>query len=401
VLLPESETWPLAAIKPAGGRSASKPISVAIYIHDLSPGGVERQSLVLARELQVRGVNVALVLHQVRGELLPLLPEGVPVVDLRSARTLQDVVRLTRFLRDDPPSVFMANVDHKNIAASFAKALAGSATKLVICQHNPLTSSFHATVNWKHRVVPFFYRLLASRIDHAVAVSNGIAEELVRTVGLPSRKVSTICNAVIGDDFQDRVNAPVDHPWLEAKDRPVFVSAGRLVEMKDHRTLLRAFATYLRQHPARLLILGTGPMREELEALARSLNVAEHVEFTGFVQNPLPYMAAADAFVLSSRCEGFGNVLVEAMGCGIPVVSSNCPHGPADILAHGRYGVLVPPQDSDAMADGLARVIVERHRWPAELLKSRADDFTYDACAESYLRLFRSLVERKPEAIAV
>lgn len=369
---------------------ADRRISAAIYIHDLSPGGVERQCLVLARELQERGVDIALVVHQLRGELLPLLPQGVPVVNLRSSRTLQDVSRLRRYLLDEQPDVFMANVDHNNIAAALANGLARTPTKLVICQHNPLSAGFHATVNWKHRVVPWCYRALSSRIDHAVAVSDGIAHELV-DAGIPSSKISTIFNAVIGDDFDDRANVPVTHPWLSKKDRPVFVTAGRLVEMKDHRTLLRAFAIHLQQRPSRLMLLGAGPMLDELRALAESLGIAEHVAFEGFVPNPLPYMRAADGFVLSSRSEGFGNVLVEAMGCGTPVISTDCPHGPGDILAHGQYGILVAPRDPEALAPAFSKMLDERDKWPRDRLRQRAGAFSYAACADNYADLFRSL----------
>ncbi|HEY0422009.1 MAG TPA: glycosyltransferase, partial [Rhodopila sp.] len=182
--------------------------SAAIYIHDLSPGGVERQSLVLADELRARGVDIVLVLHQLRGELIHLLPPGIPVVNLRSARTLQDVFRLRRYLQTEQPDVLVANVDHNNIAAALANILAGTKTKLIICQHNPLSAGFHATVNWKHRLVPMFYKVLSSRIDHAVAVSDGIARELINA-GLMPAKVSTILNAVIGDDFHDRSREPV------------------------------------------------------------------------------------------------------------------------------------------------------------------------------------------------
>lgn len=370
---------------------AEKRISAAIYIHDLSPGGVERQSLVLAQELLARGVDVVLVVHQMRGELMPLLPPGIPVVNLRSARTLQDVLRLRRFLLDEQPDVFMANVDHNNVAAALANALAGTETRLIICQHNPLSAGFHATVNWKHRVVPWFYRVLESRIDHAVAVSDGIARELVHA-GLPQAKISTIFNAVIGEDFDDRANLPVHHPWLLKKDRPVFVTAGRLVEMKDQRTMLRAFAIHVRQRPSRLMVLGSGPMLDELRALTRELEIAEHVAFEGFVPNPLPYMRAADGFVLSSRSEGFGNVLVEAMGCGTPVISTDCPHGPGDILGHGKYGILVPTRDPDAMALAFGLILDDRDRWPRERLRGRAAAFSYEACADRYAHLFRSLV---------
>ena len=336
-------------------------------------------------------MDAVLVVHQLRGELMPLLPPGIPVVNLRSARTLQDIFRLRRYLLDEQPDVFMANVDHNNIAAALANALAGTATKLVICQHNPLSAGFHATVNWKHRVVPWFYRILASRIDGAVAVSDGIAGEL-RRAGIPSGKISTIHNAVIGEDFETRANMPVQHPWLVKKDRPVFVTAGRLVEMKDHRTLLRAFALHRRSNPARLMLLGGGPMREELLNLAAELGIAGDVAFEGFVPNPLPYMKAADAFVLSSRSEGFGNVLVEAMGCGTPVLSTDCPHGPADILQHGKFGLLVPPQDPEALGSGFSRILSQRDAWPAAELRRRASGFSYDSCANGYARLFRDLL---------
>ncbi len=373
------------------GHPSDRQMSAAIYIHDLSPGGVERQSLVLAHELQRRGVDIVLVVHQLRGELLPLLPAGIPVVNLHSARTLQDVFRLRRFILKEQPDVFLANVDHNNVAAALAKALSGIETKLVICQHNPLTAGFHATVNWKHRVVPWLYRRLSNQIDHAVAVSDGIAHELIQA-GLPSDKVSTIFNAVIGDDFQERASLPIHHPWLVRRDRPVFVTAGRLVEMKDHRTLLRAFAIHLRQRPSRLMVLGVGPKLDELRSLAAELGIAEHVAFEGFVPNPLPYMRAADGFVLSSRSEGFGNVLVEAMGCGTPVISTACPHGPADILQHGIYGILVPPRDPEALAPAFGQVLDQRGRWPAALLRERAGAFSYGACADAYAGLLRSLV---------
>jgi glycosyltransferase involved in cell wall biosynthesis len=248
--------------------------------------------------------------------------------------------------------------------------------------------------------VPIAYRMLASRIDHAVAVSSGVADELVRYGGIPPDRVSTIYNAVIGSDFADRANAPMQPPiaqsWFEQRDRPIFVTAGRLVEMKDHRTLLSAFARYLATRPARLIILGNGPLQPMLEELVRTLGIVEHVCFAGFVNNPLPYMRHADAFVLSSRSEGFGNVIVEALGCGTPVVSTNCPHGPSDILEDGRYGLLVPPRDDEALARGMADLLDQRDRWPEALLRTRASMFSYATCADAYGRLFRLLADVAP-----
>jgi len=370
---------------------AADALHAAIYMHDLSAGGVERQCLTLARELQSIGVRVTLVLHQACGALADLVPSTLPVVDLNSRRALLDIPGLRRFIRQQRPDVFLANVDHNNIAAGIAKTIAGTKTRLVICQHNPLSATYHATVNWKHRVVPLCYRLLTPWIAHAVAVSGGIAHELISDAGLPRDKVSTIHNPVISADFAARSNAPVIHPWLNAGGPPVFITAGRLVEMKDHATLLRAFARVLAVQPARLLLLGTGPMQPALEQLVRELGIGDQVELTGYVANPLPYMRRAAAFVLSSRAEGFGNVLVEAMGCGTPVVSTDCPHGPAEILEDGRYGLLVPPRDPDTLAAAMVRVIQDRSPWPEDVLRNRASGFSDAACAMRYNRLIRRL----------
>lgn len=372
-----------------------KQLSVAIYVQDLSPGDVERQCLVLARELDARDVAVTLIVHRLAGALMPLLPDGVPVVALNGKRTLSDVLALRRYLRDARPDVLVANVDHINVAASIAKALAGTRTKLVICQHNPLVG-YHTTVRWKHRVLPWCYRAFSPFIAQAVAVSTGVARELSQLAGLPAGKISTIFNAVIGGDFEQRAAQPVDHPWLTDKDRPVYVTAGRLVESNDHRTLLRAFATHLRTRPGRLMILGGGPRLDELRGLAGELGIAEHVEFAGAVANPLPFIKAADAFVLSSLSQEFGNVLVEAMGCGTRVISTDCPHGPADILDGGRYGILVPPRNPEALAPAFGRIIDDAGRWPPDLLRARAATFSYDSCVDSYASLFKRLAAVSP-----
>ena len=366
--------------------------SVAIYMHDLSGGGVERQSLVLAEEFRRSGIEVTLVLHRRGGELTDELPAGLRVVDLNSSRTLGDIPRLMKFLRAERPHFLLSNLDMNNVAALLAKGLAFSGTRVVICQHNPLSSSFVASENWMHRFVAPGYRALRPLISGAVAVSRGVAEELRAMCGLPPERVVTINNPVIGPDFRARSRERIEHPWFDAADRrPVFVTAGRLVVHKDHKTLLRALALHRRHSDSRLIILGTGPLEGSLRVLADTLGVAEAVDFAGFRPNVLPYCREAQAFVLSSRCEGFGNVIVEAMGCGTPVISTRCEHGPAEILAGGRYGVLVEPRSPAALAEAMDGVATLHERFPAELLRRRAADFSYEACAARYLAFFNTL----------
>jgi glycosyltransferase involved in cell wall biosynthesis len=380
---------------PSRTAGAARAMSVAIYLHDLAGGGVERQSLIIAEEFRRHGADVTLVLHRLRGQLLDQVPVGLRIVNLNSSRTLMDVPRLARFLRAEKPDILMSNVDLNNVAALLAKCISFSGTKIVICQHNPISSSFVACENWLYRYIAPAYRLLSPVISRAVGVSEGVAEELETIARLPVGMVQTINNPVVGSDFRIRSDQVVDHPWFERRTGPVFVTAGRLVPQKDHETMIRALAIHRRRTNSRLIILGTGPLRDSLVDLAVRLDLADSVDFLGFRGNALPYFRQADAFLLSSRCEGFGNVIVEALGCGTPVISTRCDHGPSDILDDGRYGVLVEPRNPAALADAMDQVATLRDRFPADLLRQRAGEFSYAACASRYMAMFKVLAPHR------
>jgi glycosyltransferase involved in cell wall biosynthesis len=376
----------------AAGPRAPK---IAIYLHDLSGGGVERQSLVIAEELRRRGADVTLVLHSPRGPLLDQVPAGVPVCDLKSTRTMEDIPRLAEFLRRNKPDILLANFDLNNIAALIAKAMSLSATKVVICQHNRVFDPFLIPERSLYRYVGLGYRALAPFMSMAVAVSSGLAEELQQVGGIPRRRIVTINNPVIGPDFAQRAEAPVDHLWLHDPRHPVFITAGRMVPQKDHATLLQALALHRRRTASRLLFLGVGPLEAELRGMTTALGLDGAVDFLGFRSDAPAWIRHADAFVLSSRSEGFGNVLVEALGCGTPVISTDCVCGPGDILEHGRYGVLVPPADPAAMAQAMDGVSTLRARFPADLLRQRANAYTYEACASRYAAMFEALAPQR------
>jgi glycosyltransferase involved in cell wall biosynthesis len=375
--------------------TAPRAVSVVIYMHDLAGGGVERQSLIIAEEFRRHGLEVTLLLHRADGPLMSSVPAGLRVVGLKSTRTLHDIPYLARFLHQEKPDILLANLDLNNIAALLAKGLALSGTKVVICQHNPISSSFGMNESWMYRFVGPAYRMLSPLISQAVAVSSGVAAELTGLSRLRTDKVTTIHNPVVGEDFPTRCNEMVHHPWFDQPEGPVLVTAGRLVGHKDHDTLLRALAIHRRRHNSRLLILGSGPLRAALDAQVEALGLQDAVDFLGFQPNILPYVRRADAFVLSSVCEGFGNVLVEALGCGTPVVSTRCAHGPAEILADGEYGLLVEPGDAAALSEALDQVPTLRQQFPADLLRERATQFSYAACASRYIGLFKRLVPHR------
>jgi glycosyltransferase involved in cell wall biosynthesis len=362
-------------------------MKLAIYLHDLSGGGVERMRLQLIPPLQRLGAEVTLVLHARRGPLRDAVPPDVAVLELGGARTVHDVLPLVGMLRRVRPDVLLSSLDHNNVAAMLARLAAGGPTRLVICQHNALSAEA-AQDGWKYRAVPTLYRHLGFAADAVVAVSQGVADDLV-AAGVPEARIQVIRNPVIDDGFAARAGASIPDPWLDDRSVPVFVFAGRLVAQKDPQTLLQGFALHRARTPARLLILGDGPLRGEVAALAERLGIAADVRLAGFQPNPLPFVRRAAALVLTSRYEGLGNVLIEALGCGTPVISTDCPFGPAEILQRGRYGRLVPVGDPPALAAAMA----EPHwrRWPADLLIRRAADFTAAAAAARYMALFTAL----------
>ncbi len=373
-------------------------LHVGIYLHDLSGGGVERCRLRLIPELQRRRVRVTLLLHARTGELAGCVPDGVEVISIGRrppTRTWADAAPLARWLRSAKPDLLLSSLDHNNIAALLAAALARTRVPVVICQHNALSSEA-ATTGWRYRLVPLAYRVLQRRAAGIVAVSHGVAADLAAACAIRLDRITVIHNPILDASFELARLARCDHPWFapssgqaDTNQPPVFVAVGRLVEQKDPATLLAAFARRRRLGPARLAFLGAGPLAAALQSQAAALGIAADVAFLGYQANPLPFIRQAAALVLSSRYEGLGNVIIEALGCATPVISTDCPFGPAEILRHGRHGRLVPVGDVAALAAAMACDL--RAEFPAAGLRARAAEFTVERCADAYLRLFRSL----------
>ena len=198
-------------------------------------------------------------------------------------------------------------------------------------------------------------------------------------------RVHTIYNPVVTGDLDRKAREPVEHPWIGGDGPPVILAAGRLSAQKDFSTLLVAFARLLTRRPARLVVLGKGKRKPRLVSLARRLGVAEHVDFPGFADNPYAFMARASLFVLSSWYEGLPTVLIEAMACGCPVVSTDCLYGPREILEDGKHGPLVPVGDAEALAAAMARTLDAPPR--PEALRERASFFNAARAIDRYEEL--------------
>ncbi len=237
----------------------------------------------------------------------------------------------------------------------------------------------------RDRFLPLAMRLAYRHADGVIGVSGGVADTLAQITHLPRARITVLHNPVVVPGFAEDAAAPLDHPWFEPGQPPVVLGVGSLTRQKDFATLLRAFAMVRGKRSARLVILGEGEDRATLESLAAELGVKGDVALPGWVANPYAWMARAGVFVLSSQWEGFGLVLAEALACGTPVVSTDCPSGPAEILEGGRHGRLVPMQDSAAMAAAILDTLDSTS--DCEALRRRGHDFSLEKVCAQYLRL--------------
>jgi glycosyltransferase involved in cell wall biosynthesis len=342
---------------------------IAIFAPSMAGGGAERGALKLAEGLVRRGFDVDLVLATAEGPRLGEIPAAVRVVDLGARRVVGSLPALVRYLRREKPEGLASVLDHANVVALWARKLGRYSGRVVVIEQNTLSEAARNGKSRRDRMMPRLVRRFYHWADYVVGVSEGVTEDLAQFVSLPAGKLRVISNPIVAPEIGELARAPVDHAWFDGGG-PVFVAAGRLRPQKDFPTLLRAFSHVRAKRPARLLILGEGPERERLEALARELELSGDVSLPGATSNPYAYMARSTAFILSSRWEGLPTVLIEAMSCGAPVVATDCPSGPREILAGGRYGALVPVGDVQALAaamddalDGkLARPPVESWR---------------------------------------
>lgn len=362
-------------------------MKVTLFHLTLGGGGIERIRINIARGLIARGFDVDMVLASAEGPNLSLVPPQVRVIDLGASRLPRDVPRvvlgLARYLRKERPKCILASCDHYNFLPLVAREIGRSDTRVVVSFHINMTKRSKNTRTLKAKLIPFCMRMFLPLADGVIAVSKGVADDLSRLTGFPRERVRVVYNPVVTPDLFERMLEPVDHPWFQRGQPPVVLGVGRLTRQKDFSTLIRAFARVLEERDARLVILGEGEERRELEALVGTLRLEGRVALPGFVTNPYPYMRQAAVFVLSSSWEGFGNVLVEAMAAGTPVVSTDCPDGPSEILEGGKWGKLVPVGDVEALARGILASLDE----PRNSSTCRAMRFSVDAIMNEYCRV--------------
>lgn len=393
---------------------------IAFFMNSLMLGGAERVILTLARALLARGTHrVDLVLASRGGPLVAEIPGGMRVIELGLAwppavwsallslrlptarilsgqfirrkppKAVRSLPRLVRYLRDERPDGLLTTLPYNNLAALWAAFLAGTSTRIVVREANMLSKEVTESAKSLEQHLPALACAWYPRASGIVAVSDGVAQDLCELIGLPRQRIITIHNPVDFPRITALAEEPVDDDWFRPGRPPVVAAVGRLYPQKDYPTLLRAFAEVRAAREARLVIFGEGPDRPSLEALARSLGITKSLRMPGPVANPFAYIRRAAAFVLSSAWEGFPNVLAEALTCGCPVVSTDCPSGPAELLEGGRWGRLVPVSDHRALAEAIMATLDEPR--DSERLRRRAGELSLDHAIDRYLDLLTPL----------
>lgn len=368
---------------------------VTTLLGNLEGGGAERISLNLLKGMSPDAFDLELILVDATGAFVDQVPAHVTLTDLKAGGISKAVVPLARHLRRTKPDILMSHSSHINVGAIAAKLLSGVPMRTVVVEHNNRSVSGQFKPRKSNptrayrKLLPRLIERLYKYANAVVGVSYGVSHYIVTRYHVPAHKLHTIYNPIVDDDLLAKAEGRPFHPWLSEKSKPVLLAVGRLTVQKDFETLLRAFAEVRRRTECRLIILGEGEKRGELEALVQTLGVADDVALPGFTDNPYACMRSADALVLSSRWEGLPTVLVEAMACGCPVIATDCPSGPEEILEGGKWGPLVAVGNPEALADAILKTL--ESPLAGNLLKARAAVFSHDNAVRAYTQLFASL----------
>ena len=398
---------------------------VALIVSDLGGGGVERVVLNLAGGLIDRGHRVDVVLFRTRVHYpvpekarlfvmdngrgkpaetvdpeahtrrIPLIAPSNPSdwaimtgvlnwdrLCLFNARLLRQARALASYMESERPDCVLPSASSpKEVIPVVLLACRLSAP------HPPVIPIVHSFVKYRRYRYRRRYRRLFETAARLVGVSQGVADSLAAIIGVSGKSITTLCNPVIAPDVHVRMAELPDHPWLLDDGAPVILSAGRLTRSKDFSTLVRAFARLSSSRPCRLVILGEGKDRVRLERLVRRLGLSDQVSLPGWVENPLAFMSRASLFALASRREGSSMVLVEALACGCPCVSTDCPAGPAEVLQNGKFGPLVPVGDEAALAEAMGRVLDQPPN--RRMLQQRAAAFSVESAVSDYEKLIQ------------
>ena len=369
---------------------------VAILTHDISGGTFTNLCTALIRGWQKLGIDCHLVILDASDEEISRFPD-IPIVSLNVKRTAFSLFPTIKYLKKYQPDVLLPMPWYFNIVAVWAKYLSGNKTKVILGEHNII--SLEASVEHRDklhlRFLPILMRYTYPFGDGLVGVSKDTITDLVETLKIAAKiPMQVILNPINATRVEELAKEPITHHWFQTSEIPVIVTAARLAKQKQLDGLIQAFAQVVKVTPARLLILGEGPLRPELEDLCKNLGLEDSVWMPGYDSNPYRYMANCDLFVLASAWEGCPIALEEAMGCGAAVLVTDAPGGMKDIVDYGKYGAVVPTGNPDVLAQGILKILTQPNlkQHYREQAKQRSQDFDYLKISQQYLDFCQSIL---------
>jgi glycosyltransferase involved in cell wall biosynthesis len=333
----------------------TKNIHVAFMVGSLRVGGAERMMVNTASELS-RSVQVSFLSLTGGTELKHELNDDVKLYSFEKKNALSSIPSILNFIKKEKPEVLISTQIHVNLIAVILKIFFGIKTKIVLREATSPGSHFRMYNNFRFRMVSVAVKWLYPKADAIVAICEAVKTDLVESSGIPASMISVIYNPVINERFSKSLEEEVAHPFFE-EGVPVFISVGRLAPAKNFSLLIQSFSLVLKKKDARLLIIGEGEERKNLEQQVSDLKLSEKISLPGVKVNPYPWMRKSNAYVLTSLYEGLPNALIEAMASGLQLISVDCPGGSREILEDGATGRLVNMNDPQALADTMLRVL--------------------------------------------
>ncbi|MFG6119269.1 glycosyltransferase [Thalassobacillus sp. B23F22_16] len=361
---------------------------VLFFIYQLGAGGAARTILNIINNMDREKFTPILVTLDYNGSYESYLDPDVTFIKLDTKRLRSAIFPLAKVIRKEKADIVFSTIPNYNTIAILATIISGTKAKNVVREAAFLGGSFKADLKLK------LYGLLYRRASRVIALSHGVKENIVKRYKVQPDKITVIYNPVDIDTIRTMMKKealPEEHQPIFAGDDKVLVTAGRMVNDKDHRTLLRAFKQVNERIASRLVILGEGELEQDLKQLANTLGIADKVHFIGFQRNPYLYFHHADAFVLSSKREGFGHVLAEALATGTPIVSTSCRPGAVEVLNNGEFGAMCKVGDEADMAKKIYELLILEENQRAEIVRKgieRTNDFHARKIAAEYETMF-------------
>ncbi len=358
------------------------PKKVAFFLHELNAGGAQSVLVTLANAMAEEGVDVDFVLVRMKGCYLPMVSDKVTIIDLSVSKTIFAIPNLIRYAVCNKPDILVSALPHNNIIAIISIGLLklfGNKIRLAITEHSIPSEAAKLAKDFSLKASLYLQSIFYPFADKIIAVSCAAATDLRSK--LSSSKVEVIHNPIFDKKLLNASKEKVFHKWFEKNGSKLIVCVGRLHESKDYPTLFKALQKALCTENINLIVIGEGPEKASLEQLCTTLDIQNNVEFIGYKENPYPYMRQASLLVSSSQTESFGNVIVEAMAFGTPVVAT-ATEGAKEIILNNKYGILVPISDVDALANAMVRML--EHPTDKKILLQRAKEFSVKKAVEHY-----------------